>query len=144
MSSPGLQCLLCLGEVSMLNSQSMPLTLLHNQAQYANSTSIILESAAISSASSFDASSCPVNCAYTYPMRKGSYWSKYIDIATVAAVVVVINDSNNTTNTVTSYVQSLLVNGTAPTNDRPPPTNTNQAGTVTEKIKLLNGQYAIL
>ncbi|KAF7508387.1 hypothetical protein GJ744_009378 [Endocarpon pusillum] len=109
--------------------------------QYANSTSAVQEST-ITSSASFDASSCSVDCTFTYPSRSASYWSKFVSVATVATVVVVINDSNNTTNTVTSYVESLLINGTAPTNSLPPRTDTNEAGTVTYQVQLLNGTYA--
>jgi hypothetical protein len=76
--------------------------------------------------------------------RSSQYWSKYVTVETLATVVVVINDSNNTTETVTNYVQSLLINGTAPTNSLPLRTDTNAAGTVTQQIELLGGLSAIL
>lgn len=46
---------------------------------------------------------------------------------TVATLVKIINNRTNITTTVTNYVESLLVNGTAPSN----PVRTNAAGTVT-------------
>jgi hypothetical protein len=76
--------------------------------------------------------------------RASEYWSKYVTVETLATVVVIINDSNNTTETVTNYVQSLLINGTAPTNSLPPRTDTNSAGTVTQQIRILGGSSAIL
>jgi hypothetical protein len=77
-------------------------------------------------------------------LRSSQYWSKYVTAEILATVVVVINDSTNTTKTVTNYVKSLLINGTAPTNSLPPRTDTNAAGTVTQQIRILGGSSAIL
>ena len=74
--------------------------------------------------------SCPVNCEASEIGRIAYTWSSYIKVQTVATVVIVINDSDGTTKTTTNYEQSLLVNGTAPTNSVSR-TDTNAAGTVT-------------
>lgn len=141
MDSYGQQHLPYLRKVSSFDLYPVPSGLLTPSASHRNST---IPKASVTSTASYNGSSCPVSCSYLPILRSSQYWSKYISVATVATVILVVNDSNNTTKTVTNYVESFLVNGTAPTNSLPPRTDTNEAGTVTQEITVLGDSVATL
>lgn len=74
---------------------------------------------------------CTLNCTFTLPTFIRHRWAPFeLRNVTVATLVEVINNRTNTTTTITKYVESLLVNGTAPSNT----VRTNAAGTVTAVV----------
>ena len=111
---------------------SRPITLrypLMCLAAYTNTTSALN---AVITPSPSPASTCAANCTYYPVLVTYNEWIPGYSKVTVATVILVINDSTNATSTTTQYVESLLVNGTAPTNIRR--TNTNSAGTITSVV----------
>ena len=58
-----------------------------------------------------------------------------MDNVTVATAIVIVDDTTNKTTTSIKYVESQLVNGTAPSNTA----RTNAAGTVTGVVRGYDG-----
>ncbi|MCJ1254360.1 hypothetical protein MMC24_002175 [Lignoscripta atroalba] len=98
------------------------------QTAYTNTTS-----ASLATVTPFAELSCTSNCTVNAVYTVSNYWIAYsVENVTVATLIVLVNNSTNTTTTVTKYVESLMVNGTALSNTAR--TDTNSAGTVTSVV----------